>query len=168
MAPPQPAAPPPAFQLESPAFPEGGAIPLEHTAAGADHSPPLRWRGTPPGTQSFALVLDDPDAPPGLWIHWVLFNIPGTATGLPANLPRTSTLADGSGQGRCWGVSSFTRQGYHGPQPPPGPPHRYRFTLTALNCRLPLGGDATAADLRHAMAGHELAEARLTGLHGRA
>jgi Raf kinase inhibitor-like YbhB/YbcL family protein len=162
-----PANPPAAFRLESPAFADGSPIPREHTADGRDLSPPLRWHGAPAETRAFALILDDPDAPPGLWIHWVLFDIPATARELPAGVPRQARLADGSRQGRCWGVTRFERQGYYGPEPPPGPAHRYHFTLSALDRPLGLGTGATAAEVRTAMAGHVLAETRLTGLYGR-
>jgi hypothetical protein len=155
------------FRLESPAFADGSPIPREHTADGRDLSPPLRWHGAPEGTRAFALILDDPDAPPGLWIHWVLFDIPAAASALPAGLPRDPQLPDGSRQGRCWGVRRFERLGYHGPEPPPGPAHRYQFTLTALDRPLGLGSDATAAEVRAAMAGHVLGETRLTGRYGR-
>jgi Raf kinase inhibitor-like YbhB/YbcL family protein len=155
------------FRLGSPAFADGSPIPREHTADGRDDSPPLHWHGAPADTRAFVLILDDPDAPPGLWIHWVIFDIPATARELPAGVPRLAQLADGSRQGRCWGVSRFERQGYYGPEPPPGPPHRYHFTLTALDRPLGLGSDATAAEVRAAMAGHVLAETRLTGLYGR-
>lgn len=164
--PPPPTAASAPFRLESPDFADGSPIPPEYTAAGTDRSPALQWHGAPAGTRSFALILDDPDAPPGLWIHWVLFNIPAGVSSLPAGLPRQPELADGSRQGRCWGVTSFSRLGYYGPQPPPGPPHRYRFTLSALGRPLELGANATAAAVRAAMADHLLAETRLTGLYG--
>lgn len=153
------------FRLLSPAFLDGAPMPAIYTADGQDISPPLHWQGAPAGTQSFALILEDPDAPPGLWIHWVLFNIPATVHGLPAGVPREAVLADGSAQGRCWGVETFARRGYYGPQPPPGPSHHYRFSLSALDRPLELGSDTTAAELRAAMAGHQLAETRLIGLY---
>jgi hypothetical protein len=162
-----PSGPAAGFRLESPAFADGAAIPREHTADGRDLSPPLRWSGAPADTGAFALILDDPDAPPGLWIHWVLFDIPAATTALPAGVPRRPQLPDGSRQGRCWGVQRFERLGYYGPEPPPGPAHRYHFTLTALARPLGLGADASAAEVRAAMAGHLLAETRLTGLYAR-
>lgn len=151
------------MRLHSPAFAEGEAIPRLYTAEGTNLSPPLLWSGVPPRARALCLILDDPDAPAGLWIHWVLYDLPPDGPGLPAGLPRTPRLADGSCQGRCWGVHRFSRLGYQGPQPPPGPAHRYRFTLTALGERLGLPPGATAPRLREAMEGLRLAEAVLWG-----
>jgi len=153
------------MRLHSPAFVDGGPIPPLHTAEGADLSPPLQWSDVPPRARSLCLILDDPDAPAGLWIHWVIYDIPPQTAGLPAGLPRTPRLADGSCQGRCWGVRHFPRLGYHGPQPPPGPAHRYRFTLSALAERLGWPPGATAAGLRQAMQPLLLAEAVLHGTY---
>ena len=155
------------MRLESPAFPEGEWIPRIHTGEGSDLSPPLSWSGAPEGTCSYVLILDDPDAPAGLWVHWVLFDIPADAHELPAGLPRSPILENGSRHGSCWGVTSFSRMGYHGPMPPPGPPHRYRFTLTAVDRKLALPAGATAAEVRAAMGKHALAETVLTGIYGR-
>jgi Raf kinase inhibitor-like YbhB/YbcL family protein len=156
------------MRLVSPAFVEGEWIPQIHTGDGLDLSPALRWSGAPEGTRSYVLILDDPDAPAGLWVHWVLFDIPADVHELPAGLPRSPTLEKGSRQGRCWGVTSFSRLGYHGPMPPPGPPHRYRFTLWALDLRLALPAGATAPEVRAAMGTHALAETVLTGIYGQA
>lgn len=156
------------MRLDSPAFREGEWIPPIHTGEGRDLSPPLSWSGAPQETGSYALILEDPDAPAGLWVHWVLFDIPAGVHELPAGLPRRPILEDGSRHGSCWGVTSFTRLGYHGPLPPPGPPHHYRFTLTALDRRLTLAAGATAAEVRAAMGPHALAETVLTGIYGRA
>lgn len=153
------------MDLLSSAFDSGGWIPPIHTADGDDLSPPLHWQGAPPATQTYALILDDPDAPPGLWIHWVLFDIPASRSSLPPGLERADQLADGARHGSCWGVDRFSRRGYHGPQPPPGPPHRYRFQLSALDCRLDLPPGSTAAAVRGAMAPHLLAQAELIGLY---
>lgn len=153
------------MRLHSPAFADGAPIPIEYTAEGADRSPPLDWSELPPQARSLCLILDDPDAPAGLWVHWVLYDIPPELTGLPAGLPRSPRLADGSCQGRCWGVRHFPRLGYHGPQPPPGPPHRYRFTLFALSQRLGWPPGATAPGLRQAIAPLILAEAVLHGTY---
>ncbi len=135
------------MRLEIPAFRDGEWIPRIHSGEGRDLSPPLSWSGAPQGTRSFVLILDDPDAPPGLWVHWVLFDIPADVHELPAGLPRTPILENGSRQGNCWGVTSFSRMGYHGPLPPPGQPHRYRFTLSALDQQLALPAGATAAEV---------------------
>jgi len=151
------------MRLDSPAFTDGAAIPRRHTAEGRNLSPPLLWSGLPSQTRSLCLILDDPDAPAGLWVHWVVYDIPALSLGLPEGTPRLPRLADGSCQGRCWGVQRFSRLGYHGPQPPPGPAHRYRFTLTALSERLDWPPGATAPQLRQAIAALTLAEALLWG-----
>ena len=122
-----------ALTLSSPKWRHGATIPKEHTGDGADISPPLVFEGIPPGTSSFALICDDPDAPAGTWVHWVIYDIPGTARGLPAGVATDPSLPDGSHQGR----NSWKRSGYGGPSPPPGRPHRYFFRLYAL--REPLG-----------------------------
>lgn len=153
------------MKLISPAFGEGGWIPREHTGEGRDLSPPLQWTGLPEGSRSLALILEDPDAPAGLWIHWVLFNLPVTPAALPEGVKRSPELPGGARQGSCWGVDRFTRHGYHGPLPPAGPPHRYRFCLAALDCFLDLPAGSTASQLRSAMKGHVLAETSLTGLY---
>lgn len=155
------------MELSSPAFEEGGWIPRDHTGEGRDHSPPLLWRDLPPGCASLALILEDPDAPAGLWIHWVVFNLPPSPPGLPEAMERHPILPGGVRQGACWGVDRFSRIGYHGPLPPPGPPHRYRFCLTALDTVLDLPAGSTASELRSAMKGHGLAEATLTGVYRR-
>lgn len=113
------------------------------------------------------MILDDPDAPAGLWVHWMLFDIPADVHELPAGLPRSATLENGSRHGSCWGVTSFSRVGYQGPMPPPGPPHRYRFSLRALDRKLALPAGATAAEVRAAMGKHALAKSVLTGVYGR-
>ncbi len=155
------------MELLSDAFPPGGWIPRQHTGEGADLSPPLRWSDVPQGVGAFALILDDPDAPAGLWIHWVLYNLPPELRALPEGLPPLPQLNNRALHGLCWGVESFSRTGYGGPLPPPGPPHHYRFHLTALETALPLPPGATAAEVRSAMAGHILAEATLVGLYQR-
>jgi Raf kinase inhibitor-like YbhB/YbcL family protein len=143
-------------------------IPVIHTGEGLNLSPPLHWDGAPPGTGSYALVLDDPDAPPGPWVHWVLFNIPASLQRLPAGLERSPELPNGARHGRCWGVSTFHRLGYQGPQPPAGRAHRYRFQLHALDGPLPLGPGCSVLELRQAMAGHQLGCTELTGLYASA
>lgn len=155
------------MRLESPAFRDGQWMPRIHTGDGQDLSPPLSWSEAPGTTRSFALIMDDPDAPPGVWVHWVLFDIPGQDHALPLGVPPLRTLENGARHGIGWGVTSFSRIGYHGPLPPPGPPHRYRFTLSALDRSLDLPAGATAPAVRRAMGGHALATATLTGLYGR-
>jgi Raf kinase inhibitor-like YbhB/YbcL family protein len=156
-----------AFTLTSPAFSEGGTIPPKHTCSGADLSPPLQWSGAPAGTKSFALILDDPDAPPGTWVHWVVQGIPADANGMEEGVPKKETLPDGTRQGLAWGVESFSRVGYSGPCPPPGAPHRYYFKLYALDAPLNLPAKATKFDVEKAMKGHVLGEAKLMGKFGR-
>ena len=151
------------FQLTSSAFQDGRTIPATYTADGADRSPPLAWSGTPVGTASLALICDDPDAPRGTWVHWVLFNLPGDQSELPEHLPTDGTLAGGARQGQ----NDFGKLGYGGPAPPRGKPHRYFFKLYALDVSLELPAGATKAQLLAAMPGHVLAEARLLGTYQR-
>jgi Raf kinase inhibitor-like YbhB/YbcL family protein len=152
-----------AWTLQSNAWPAGGAIPREHTCDGADRSPPLSWTEPPSGTQSLALVVHDPDAPGGDFTHWVLFNLPAQLRELPPGFPPDPDLPDGERQGR----NDFGRVGYAGPCPPPGPAHRYRFELSALDAPLPLGGGAPRAQVEAALRGHLLGRAQLTGTYGR-
>jgi Raf kinase inhibitor-like YbhB/YbcL family protein len=111
--------------------------------------------------------MDDPDAPPGTWVHWVVYDLPGTTSSLPEAVPRKDRLDNNAAQGQCWGVKTFTRVGYHGPCPPPGPPHRYYFKLYALDKLLDLALRATKAEVLGAMGGHVLAQADLVGTYGR-
>lgn len=117
------------FKLSSPAFPPEGPIPRDHSCLGADMSPAMQWGDPPLGTQSFALIMDDPGAPAGDWIHWVVWNIPVQVRALPQNLPKQEELSDGTRQGR----NDFMKIGYNGPCPPGGKTHRYRFRLYALS-----------------------------------
>lgn len=158
-----------AFKLESPAFGGGGYIPVRHTCDGDDVSPELRWEGVPPGTAGLALIMDDPDAPPGTWVHWVVYGIPAGSSGLPEGVARKAAMPDGSGQGMVWGVKEgdFSRVGYYGPCPPPGKPHRYSFRLYALDSQVRPQEGGGKYSLLEAMKGHVLAEAGLTGLYAR-
>jgi Raf kinase inhibitor-like YbhB/YbcL family protein len=151
------------FHLESPAFRDGELIPAIHTGHGLNLSPPLRWSGAPNGTASLVLIVEDPDAPKGTWVHWVLFNIPPSIKALPAGLERSPELANGARHGSCWGIDRFERIGFHGPMPPPGRAHRYRFELIALDRLLPLAPGCTVHQVREAMGGHELARTELVG-----
>ncbi|NWG14890.1 MAG: YbhB/YbcL family Raf kinase inhibitor-like protein [Acidobacteria bacterium] len=151
-----------ALQLTSTAFRDGAPIPARYTCDGEDLSPPLAWRDPPAGTRSFALIADDPDAPAGTWVHWVITDIPATATGLPEGIPPDRTLADGSRQG----TNSWRRIGYGGPCPPSGT-HRYFFRLYALDAALNLAPGAARGDVERAMKGHILAEAVLMGTYQR-
>jgi Raf kinase inhibitor-like YbhB/YbcL family protein len=151
------------MKLTSPDFSPGSTIPRAFTADGADRSPTLAWQDVPAGTKAFALVVDDPDAPVGLWVHWVLFDLPGTATGLSQDQPRTATLGTGARQGR----NSWAKLGWNGPSPPAGKPHRYFFKLFALDGALGLEPGATAQKVEAAMKGRILGEADLMGTYGR-
>src|SRR2546428_7523501 len=111
-----------AFTLASAAFREGAAIPVKYTCDGVDVSPPLSWSGAPAGTRGFALIVDDPHAPAGSWVHWGLYNLPAGVSQLPGNIAQGETLdLDGARQGR----DDLRRPGYRGPCPPPRPPHRH-------------------------------------------
>jgi len=160
--PPPPTEAPP-LTIASDAFEHEGDIPSRYTCQGEDVSPALRWSGVPEGTQSLVLICDDPDAPGGTFVHWVIYNIPPTATELPEGVPPDPTLADGSRQGR----NDFGKTGYGGPCPPPGPAHRYFFTLYALDVRLDLPAGATKAQVVEAMKGHILGEAQVMGRFSR-
>jgi len=155
------------MQLTSPAFKERARIPKPHTCDGANVSPRLDWTGAPAGTNSFALIMDDPDAPPGTWVHWTVWNVPASATSLAEGLPKDADLADGSRQGRVYGVKEFSKTGYWGPCPPPGKPHRYIFRLHALDCALDLPASTNRFQLDAAMKGRILASAELVGLYSR-
>ncbi len=150
------------MKIKSPAFEQGEMIPKIYTCDGADVSPPLEWSSVPEGTKSFALISDDPDAPMGTWIHWVVYDLPASLTKLPENVPPESTLADGGKQG----MTSFRRIGYGGPCPPSGT-HRYYFTLYALDTTVDLDPGATKKQLLEAMKGHILSEAQLMGKYKR-
>jgi len=151
------------IELTSTAFEPGATIPKQYTGDGADQSPPLRWSEPPKGTQSFALICDDPDAPRGTWVHWVLFNLPAQTTHVDADVPTTETLDSGAKQGK----NDFGNIGYGGPAPPRGKPHRYFFKLYALDFTPDLPAGATKAQLVQEMRGHVLAERHLIGKYGR-
>jgi Raf kinase inhibitor-like YbhB/YbcL family protein len=148
-----------AFSLVSTAFSPGSRIPSTHSIEGRDSSPPLSWSGQPGGVGSYALICDDPDAPAGTWVHWVIFNIPASSNGLREGVSKVMTLEDGTRQGK----NDFGRIGYGGPAPPPGKPHGYVFTLSALNGPLAIGAGCTKAQLLAAMKGHVLSTASLQG-----
>jgi Raf kinase inhibitor-like YbhB/YbcL family protein len=152
-----------AIQLSSPAFAEGQRIPASHTADGADRSPELRWTAGPPKTQSFALICEDPDAPRGIWTHWVLFNLPADRTNLAEGQPADQELPGGARQGK----NDFGNLGYGGPSPPRGKPHRYYFKLYALDTKVDLPAGATRQQVLEASKGHVIAEGQLMGLYGR-
>ena len=151
------------IRLTSSAFSEGAPIPEKYTCDGRDISPPLKWSAVPQGTRSFALICDDPDAPVGTWVHWVLYGLPGSVGELPEGLPPAETLPNGAKQG----LNDFKRIGYGGPCPPGKSPHRYFFKLYALDTELNLPAKATKKDLLRAMEGHILAEGQLMGIYKR-
>ena len=151
------------MKLTSTAFANGKAIPVKFTGSGADVSPPLQWSGAPAGTKSFALICDDPDAPGGTWVHWVIYGLPAENSESAEAVLADESLASGARQG----INDFGRIGYGGPLPPPGKPHRYFFRLFALDAEVPLGPRATKLDLLRAMQGHILAEAQIMGTYQR-
>lgn len=152
-----------ALRITSPDFSEGEVIPKEFTCDAQDISPKLEWKEPPANTGSFALIMDDPDAPGGTWVHWVLYDVPADARELPERVPSQEQLSSGARQGR----NDFGKIGYGGPCPPPGKPHRYFFKLYALDTKLNLEPGATKAELERAMKSHVLAQAELIGKYGR-
>jgi Raf kinase inhibitor-like YbhB/YbcL family protein len=151
----------PSMHLTSTAFAEGAAIPRKYTGDGDDVSPPLKWQQAPQGTKSFALICDDPDAPRGTWVHWVIFNLPADKSELPEGVPAKGT------EGAAQGKNDFGNIGYGGPAPPPGKPHRYFFKIYALDTMLSLKEGATKQQLEKVMEGHTLAQGQLMGKYGR-
>ena len=148
--------------LTSPAFSHNGDIPAKFTCQGEDLSPALQWSGAPDGTKSFALIVDDPDAPdpanPRMtWVHWLLYNIPASATGLPEAVSELP-------QGTLQGLNDWKRTGYGGPCPPIGT-HRYFFKLYALDVMLPDLKNPDKKKLEQAMQGHVLTQAEMVGLY---
>ena len=151
------------FTISSPSFTDGGNIAQKFTCDGADVSPRLMWSEPPAGTKTFALLVDDPDAPVGNWNHWAIWNVPATARGLAEGIRKEEGLSDGSMQGR----NDFRKTGYNGPCPPPGKPHRYYFTLYALDTTLDVKLGATKKEVEAAMKGHVLAQGQWMGRYGR-
>jgi hypothetical protein len=152
-----------AFQLTSAALRSGETVPTEFTADGRNVSPPLAWSEPPPGTQSFALLCDDPDAPRGTFTHWVVFDLPANLRELSENVPHQANLAGGGVQTH----NDFGKIGYGGPSPPSGKPHHYHFKLFALDRKLDLPPGAGKEQVRAAMQGHVLAEAEIVAIYGR-
>ena len=150
------------MKLTSTAFEEGGMIPAEYTCDGQNISPPLAWSGVPDGAKTLALIADDPDAPRGTWVHWIVYQIPPTEKGLPENVPARATLDNGARQG----TNDFKKTAYGGPCPPSGT-HRYFFKLYALDADLNLPPGATKDQLLKATEGHVLAEGQLMGRYKR-
>jgi Raf kinase inhibitor-like YbhB/YbcL family protein len=151
------------LQLSSSAFGDGESIPKRFTCQGEDLSPPLAWTNVPDGTNSLALIMDDPDAPAGTWVHWVIYDLPASSAGLPEGVSADPVTPEGVRQG----INDFRRVGYGGPCPPAGAPHRYFFKLYSLDVELGPIDDATKDDLQAAMQGHVLAEGQLMGVYER-
>jgi Raf kinase inhibitor-like YbhB/YbcL family protein len=151
-----------AIKITSPAFEQGGMIPSKYTADGENISPPLKWEGVPEGTVTIAVISDDPDAPVGTWVHWVMWNVPPDKKELSENVPPDPRLPDGSMQG----ITDFRKPGYGGPAPPSGT-HRYYFKIYALDTKLDLPESSTKANLVKAMQGHILAQGELMGKYKR-
>jgi Raf kinase inhibitor-like YbhB/YbcL family protein len=147
------------LQITATAFPAGGSIPNQYTCDGKDLSPPITWNDPPAKTKSLALVVDDPDAPAGTWVHWVIYDLPAETRALPEGTPKQAELANGGRQGR----NDFGKIGYNGPCPPRGPAHRYFFKLYALDAKTGLKPGASKSDLERAMKGHILAQADWMG-----
>ena len=151
------------IQIISAAFAGGQPIPAKYTCDGNDVSPPLQWTNAPANTKSFALIADDPDAPMGTWVHWVIYDLPANTSALPEDVAKTQTLAGGAKQG----LNDFRRIGYGGPCPPSGKPHRYFFKLYALDTVLNLKPGLTKKELLKVTNGHVLAEGQLLGTYQR-
>jgi len=151
------------MQVTSSAFQAGQAIPAKYTCEGADISPPLEWSGVPASAKSLALICDDPDAPGGTWVHWVLYDLPATITELREATETKEELPNGARQGR----NDFKQIGYGGPCPPKGGTHRYYFKIYALDIELNLKSGATKSEVENAMKGHILAEGKLMGTYQR-
>jgi Raf kinase inhibitor-like YbhB/YbcL family protein len=155
--------------LTSPTLQEGQPIPVDHTADGKNISPAIMWSNVPAGTKSFALIMDDPDVPmPQPFVHWVIYNIPGTAKGLPENIaidPAAAMPAEIAGA--VHGVSGFRRPIYRGPAPPPGKPHRYHFTVYALDADLALQPGLNKQQLLDAIKGHVIGQGQLIATYER-
>lgn len=152
------------FVVTSSAFADGAEMPVKYTDDGQNVSPPLDWSQGPVGTASFALIMDDPDA---AYTHWVIFNLPPDARGLPEAVPRDDKLASGALQGKIGSGGIGYPFGYFGPCPPKGYPHHYRFTLYALDTSLDLAAGASKEQVLQAMEGHILAQSQLIGVYQR-
>jgi Raf kinase inhibitor-like YbhB/YbcL family protein len=150
------------FKITSSAFHEGDLIPPQYTCDGANFSPPLEWKNPPDGTNTFALLNDDPDAPAGDWVHWIVYNIPRGTTGFKENASSKKLLPPGSIEGR----NDSKENCYDGPCPPSGT-HRYFFKLFALDAGLSFNASPTKKMLLDAMKGHILAQATLIGKYKR-
>lgn len=151
------------FRLNSPSFPNGGILAKKFTCDGADASPEMHWTEPPGGTRSLALIVDDPDAPAGTWVHWVLYELAGETRQLAEGAGKNRRLPRGAREGR----NDFGKIGYNGPCPPKGDFHRYFFKLYALGKETGLPPGASKSDLEHAMQSSILARAEIIGRYRR-
>ena len=163
---------PAVITVTSPTLKANEVVPIDHTADGKNLSPALSWSGAPAGTKQFALIYDDPDVafgnPPQSFVHWVVYNIPGTAKGLPGELPMDAVLtAPADIAGTIQGLSGFKRTGYRGPAPPPGKPHHYTWTIYALDAELKLDQGLNRNQLLEAMKGHIIGQGEIVGTYER-
>lgn len=149
--------------ISSPAFQNNDNLPVKFTAEGENISPALYWDNLPTDTKSITLIMDDPDAPTGLFTHWIIFNIPRECKGLPEAVPNKLVLEDGSLQGK----NTAETIGYYGPYPPIGPPHRYQFHLYAMDKILDVEAGASRKEVLEAMQGHIISSTLITGLYQR-
>jgi Raf kinase inhibitor-like YbhB/YbcL family protein len=148
------------IEIASSAFSNMQSIPAKYTCDGQDISPPLKWKGIPEKTKSIVLIVDDPDAPRGTWVHWVLYDIPPGVDSLSENQPRTDTLPSGAKQG----LTDFKRVGYGGPCPPSGT-HRYFFKIYALDTMLNLSAGKTKKEIEAAMKNHVVSQGEMVGTY---
>jgi len=153
----------PDLSLSTKAFQPGAIIPKQFACDGLDASPDLDWLNAPQRTRSFVLIVEDPDAPGGTWVHWVVYDLPAGTHHLREGVPKRSNIQAGGRQGD----NDFDEIGYNGPCPPPGRPHRYFFRLYALDTLLTLKGRVTEAAVEQAMKGHVLAQGELMGTYNR-
>ena len=151
------------MELTSAAFKAGEAIPARYTCDGRNVSPPLQWTGVPPEARSLVLMVDDPDAPSGDWVHWIVYDLPPGMTALAEDVPATAAPGETGKQG----VNDFKKPGYGGPCPPGGKAHRYFFRLYALDAALDLKSGATKKEVAAAMARHIVAQTQLMGIYTR-
>ncbi len=151
------------MQVTSAAFAEGQPIPAKYTCDDKNVSPPLKWEGVPSGAKTLAIIADDPDAPGGTWVHWVLYELPASTVELSEDLPKSQYISGGARQG----LNDFKHLGYGGPCPPPGKAHRYFFKIYALDAQLGLKPGANKKELEHAMQKHVLGQGQLMGTYKR-
>ena len=161
--------PPATFTVTSPTMKAGETIPADHTADGKNISPALAWSGVPAATREFAIIVDDPDVPmPQPFVHWVIYKIPGTAKGIPENIPiDAATPMPPEIAGAIQGISGFKRPIWRGPAPPPGKPHRYHFTVFALDAALDLQPGLNKQQLLDAIKGHVIGQGQLIAIYER-